>query len=62
MKYFALLMSALYVLAGGALLTTDARHEQIGAFRVPLGILLVAYGVVRASLWRRKYADQPGGE
>lgn len=62
MKYFTLVMSALYVLAGGALLATDVLRERISTFRVPLGLLLVTYGTVRAYLWRRKFADQPDGE
>ena len=62
MKYFALVMSTLYVLAGCLFLFTDVLAEQIGTFRVPLGLMLVGYGVVRAYLWRRKYADQPESE
>jgi TRAP-type C4-dicarboxylate transport system permease small subunit len=62
MKYFALVMSALYVLVGGLFLFTDVLRAQISAFRLPLGLMLVAYGVVRAYLWRRKYADQTGNE
>lgn len=62
MKYFALVMSALYVLVGCLFLFTDMLLEQIRMFRLPLGFLLVAYGVVRAYLWRRKYADQSAEE
>lgn len=62
MKYFALVMSTLYVLAGCLFLFTDVLAEQISTFRVPLGLMLVGYGVVRAYLWRRKYADQPESE
>ena len=62
MKYFALVMSTLYVLAGCLFLLTDVRAEQISTFRVPLGLMLVGYGVVRAYLWRRKYADQHESE
>ncbi len=58
MKYFALAMSALYVLIGCLFLFTDVLLEQIPDFRLPLGLLLAGYGVVRAFLWRRKYADQ----
>ncbi len=60
MKHFALVMSVLYVLAGGLLLATDILHDRIGVLRVPLGITLVIYGTVRAYLWRRKYADGSG--
>ena len=62
MKYFALVMSALYVLVGCLFLFTDVLLEQIRMFRLPLGLMLVAYGVVRAYLWRRKYADQSAEE
>lgn len=62
MKYFALVMSTLYVLAGCLFLFTDVLAEQISTFRAPLGLMLVGYGVVRAYLWRRKYADQPESE
>ena len=62
MKYFALVMSALYVLGGCVFLFTDALQEHIRTFRLPLGIMLMAYGVVRAYLWRRKYADQTESE
>ncbi len=62
MKYFALVMSTLYVLAGCLFLFTDVLAEQISTFRVPLGLMLVGYGVVRAYLWRRKYADQHESE
>jgi len=58
MKYFTLIMSTLYVLAGCLILFTDALAENIRGFRLPLGILLIGYGVVRAYLWRRKYVDQ----
>lgn len=62
MRYFALVMCALYVLVGCVLLFTDALLDQIRSLRLPLGLMLVVYGVVRAYLWRRKYADQPGSE
>lgn len=62
MKYFALVMSTLYVLAGCLFIFTDVLAEQISTFRVPLGLMLVGYGVVRAYLWRRKYADPPESE
>lgn len=62
MKYFALVMSTLYVLVGCLFIFTDVLAEQITAFRLPLGLMLIAYGVVRAYLWRRKYADQPESE
>lgn len=58
MKYFGLFMCAFYVGVGAAFLFTDAFGEVIPRFRAPLGLLLVGYGVVRAYLWRRKYADE----
>jgi hypothetical protein len=62
MKYFALAMSALYVLAGCALLFTPWLEEIIRSFRPPIGLLLLGYGVVRAYMWRRKFADQTDPE
>ena len=62
MKYFALSMSVLYVLAGCLFIFTDMLGEHIRTFRVPLGLMLMAYGLVRAYMWRRKYADQTGNE
>lgn len=62
MKHFALIMSTFYVLVGCLFLFTQVLAEEISAFRLPLGLLLVGYGVVRAYLWRRKYADQPDSE
>ncbi|MFT3884557.1 MAG: hypothetical protein QM724_03730 [Flavobacteriales bacterium] len=61
MKYFALIMSAVYAAAGLALLFTNTAIELIPRFRLPLGLLLVGYGIVRFVLWRRKYA-QPDGD
>lgn len=58
MKYFALMMSVVYVLVGCLFIFTTALAEHIPHLRLPLGLLLVGYGVVRAYLWRRKYADQ----
>ncbi len=62
MKYFALAMSVLYVLAGCAFLFTDAFVQLIPKYRLVLGLLLLGYGVVRAYMWRRKYADQASDE
>ncbi len=62
MKFFVLAMSALYVLAGCVFLFTNALVELIPRFRSPLGLLLLGYGVVRAYMWRRKYADQARDE
>ncbi|MBK9759968.1 MAG: hypothetical protein IPO90_08375 [Flavobacteriales bacterium] len=62
MKFFALVMSALYVLGGSALLLTDWLEDIIRSYRLPIGIMLIGYGVVRAYLWRRKFADRQEGE
>ncbi len=62
MKYFALAMSVLYVLAGCAFLFTDALMRLVPDYRLPIGLLLLGYGVVRAYLWRRKYADEANNE
>jgi hypothetical protein len=62
MKFFALVMCALYVLAGCVFLFTTALEGLIPRYRIPLGLLLGAYGVVRAYMWRMKYTDLPDGE
>jgi hypothetical protein len=62
MKYFALVMSSFYVLSGCVFLFTHFLEDIIPRFRVPIGLALMGYGVVRAYLWRRKFADQPEGE
>lgn len=62
MKYFALAMSVLYVVAGCAFLFTTVFIRLIPNYRLPIGLLLLGYGVVRAYLWRRKYADQADQE
>lgn len=54
MKYFAWAMSIVYLLAGCALLFTDLLRPVIPNYRVPLGLLLAGYGVLRFFLWRRK--------
>lgn len=58
MKYFALFMCVVYVLVGCLFLFTNALAQHIPHLRLPLGLLLVGYGAVRAYLWRRKYTDQ----
>ena len=55
MKYFALAMSALYIVAGLLLMLTDAMSERIAAFRIPLGAVLVLYGAMRGWIWWKKY-------
>lgn len=58
MKYFALGMSVLYVVVGALLLLSPGFMGQITQFRLPLGIALLVYGVVRAIIWRRKSVQQ----
>ncbi len=60
MKYFALGMSVLYVVVGVLLLLSPSFLDQITQFRLPLGIALLVYGVVRAFIWRRKAQQQSG--
>jgi len=62
MKYFAVTMSALYVLAGCAFLFTNALINYIPRYRLPLGLLLVGYGVLRFFMWRNKFSEQASDE
>jgi hypothetical protein len=62
MKFFALAMCALYVLAGSLFLFTNALEGLIPRYRIPLGLLLGGYGVVRAYMWRMKYTERPDSE
>lgn len=57
MKYFALTMSVVYVLAGCLILFTNFLSPEITRFRVPFGTLLVIYGGVRGFMWQRKQAQ-----
>ena len=54
MKYFALTMSVVYLLAGCMILFTNFLSHEISRFRIPFGILLVVYGGVRGFMWQRK--------
>lgn len=58
MKYFGLFMCVLYAGVGAAFLFTDAFSTVIPRYRIPLGLLLAGYALVRAYLWRRKYAHK----
>ncbi|MEO7080926.1 MAG: hypothetical protein ABIY71_05330 [Flavobacteriales bacterium] len=53
MKYFSLVMSLFYVLAGAMILFTNL-FPQISKFRIPLGLILVVYGIIRGIMWRTK--------
>lgn len=57
MKYFALTMSVVYVLAGVMILFTNFMAPEISRYRIPLGLVLVVYGVVRGFMWRQKQAE-----
>ncbi|MBZ0204840.1 MAG: hypothetical protein K8H89_00845 [Flavobacteriales bacterium] len=61
MKYFALVMSVLYLMAGCLILFTNFMYPQISRFRVPLGVVLLGYGVVRGIMWQRKQAQSEEG-
>ncbi|MBK9420412.1 MAG: hypothetical protein IPN44_05095 [Flavobacteriales bacterium] len=50
-------MSLIYVVAGALLLFTNFLGLEITQFRVPLGCVLVGYGILRGYLWRRKLAQ-----
>ncbi len=57
MKYFALVMSVVYLTIGGLILFTNFMYPQVTRFRVPLGLVLVIYGIIRGLMWRRKEAQ-----
>lgn len=57
MKWFALVMSAIYLVVGALLLLDETFFAQITRFRLPMGLLLVAYGVIRGEMWRRKEVE-----
>lgn len=54
MKYFALLMSLIYGLVGCLFLFTAFMQWQIPRYRVPLGLVLLGYGLLRGWMWYRK--------
>ncbi|MBP8824056.1 MAG: hypothetical protein KBH07_10455 [Flavobacteriales bacterium] len=57
MKYFALVMSMAYIVVGALILFADGFLPQVTRFRVPLGLILLGYGVLRAVMWKRKDAQ-----
>ena len=61
MKYFALAMSLIYVVAGAMLLFTNFLAAEITSYRVPLALVLIGYGVMRWFMWRRKQAQGEEG-
>lgn len=62
MKYFSLVMSLLYGTAGALILFTDFLRPEITRFRIPLGLALLIYGIIRGIMWRRKRAQSTGTE
>lgn len=54
MKWFAVFMSVVYIIAGCVLLFTDIASEVVSEYRTMLGAVLIGYGVVRGGLWLRK--------
>lgn len=59
MKWFALVMSGLYVVAGCLLLFTDAL-PMIDVYRQGIGGVLLGYGLLRGVMWYRK--DRRSGQ
>lgn len=57
MKYFALVMSVAYMLVGTMILVAPGFLPQLTRFRLPLGVILVGYGALRAVMWKRKDAQ-----
>ncbi len=57
-KYFALIMTVVYITAGLALLFTDVLDDTVTRYRKAIGAILVGYGILRAVLYfsRRKGA------
>lgn len=58
MRYFSLAMSALYFALGILFLFTDVLQDRIPTYRIPLGLVLLTYGIGRAWIWKRKYAQE----
>lgn len=54
MKYFALVMSLLYVAIGAMLLMDESFLPQVRKFRFILGGVILGYGILRGIMWRQK--------
>ena len=54
-KYFGLIMAAADLGLGGALITRPDLININGAYALPLGILLIAYGLFRAFKVYQRY-------
>lgn len=59
-QVFRILMVAVYIAAGSALLLTEVLADRIKVQRHTIGWVLVGYGVVRGVLWYRSFrSDKP---
>ena len=54
-KYFGIIMAAAYICIGAALITRPDLININGAYALPLGILLIAYGLFRAFKVYQRY-------
>jgi hypothetical protein len=54
MKWFSLIMSALYIAAGCAIAFTDFALDWIPRWRSPLAAVLIIYGLARIWIWSRR--------
>lgn len=54
LRAFAVVMSVVYILAGCALLFTDALKNSIVHYRNIIGGVLMGYGVLRLVMWYLK--------
>jgi hypothetical protein len=54
-KYFGVIMAAAYIGIGVALITRSGLMNISGTYALPLGILLIAYGLVRAFKVYQRY-------
>ncbi len=59
MRWFALAMSAIYIIVGCLFLITDVALDLIPHFRPALAVVLITYGVLRGWKWMR---NQPKNE
>ena len=54
MKWFAVFMSVVYIVAGCIMLFTNIAGDVVSQYRTIFGAVLVGYGVLRGVLWFRK--------
>lgn len=60
-RYFALIMTVVYVAAGLSLLFTDVLGDTVTRYRKAIGAILVAYGILRAVLYFARRKGTTGG-